>query len=36
MSEDELYFLDIALQFTLVSNLHDALLDVASISPLTK
>jgi hypothetical protein len=31
--EDELYFLDIALQFTLVSNLHDALLNVASISP---
>jgi hypothetical protein len=30
--EDELYFLDITLQFTLVSNLHDALLDIAAIS----
>jgi hypothetical protein len=30
--EDELYFLDIALQFTLVSNLHNALLKVSLLS----
>jgi hypothetical protein len=30
--EDELYFLDIALQFTLVSNLHNALLKVPLLS----